>query len=104
MIIMIDILLTLIFITLVISFSVGITSLINLVILNSWYISGKKPTYWDAVKKTIKELSSPFVMTFKFIKTKDKSVDVFANVIMVIMMTLVMFITFMSIYGQVHLH
>lgn len=68
--VLIDILLTLLFSVIVISFSVGITSLVNLAILNSWYISGKKPTYWDAVKKTIKELSSPFVMTFKSIKTK----------------------------------
>lgn len=101
---LIDILLTLLFSVIVISFSVGIASLANLAILNSWYISGKKPTYWDAVKKTVKELTGPYKIIFKFIKTKDKSVDVFLNVIMAIMMTLVMFITFMSIYGQVHLH
>lgn len=102
--VLIDILLTLLFSVIVISFSVGITSLANLAILNSWYVSGKKPTYWDAVKKTIKELSSPFVMTFKSIKTKDKSVDVFPNVIMAIMMTFVMFAVFISMYGHVHLH
>lgn len=100
---LIDILLTLLFITIVISFSVGITSLANLVILNSWHIYGKKPTYWDAVKKTIKELSSQFVITFKFIKTKDRSADVFVNVIMVIMMTLIMFATFMSAYTRIQL-
>lgn len=100
----IDILISFLFSALIIAFSVCIASLLNLVILNSWHIYGKKPTYWDAIKKTIKELTEPYRIIFKSIKTKDKSADVFANVIFVIMMTLAMFVTFMSVYGQVHLH
>lgn len=100
----IDILITFLFSALIIAFSICIASLLNLVILNSWHIDGKKPTYWDAIKKTIKELTEPYIAIFKFIKTKDKSADVFANVIIVIIMILTMFVLFMSIYKRVHLH
>ncbi len=103
MTIVIDILLTLLFGILLISFSVAITSLLNLYILNSWNIDDKKPTYWDAIKKTIKELSVPFTMIFKFIKTKDESIDILSGITFSVLTLVTIFCVFVSLYHQINI-